>query len=1425
VDLDTLAAYLRAQADADSAVAVDGEVFPSGQLDQIRLAFALAAGAHLTVHGVHAADIVGPVNGTLTVTAGTASVLGRDGVPMGLAFTAPGGVLEAVITATMAAGWGFADSFPGLDVSPFSDLQLTSARFVYSTSRQAAYPWPGDPATTIGLASGLNLLTEAAFGNFPALTALLGDLIGTRPLKCYGPFGPAAGQPLPVGTIRAPLGPGTFEFGVPPNALTLGNPAVAVRVTAASTDDPVQELDLLVQADFNQELRCSVALPAVGGQLEISTVPLPYQESIAQLIQSLPGGRGFTSYIPSELTAIFAEVGLEGFTMVVAPSPQVTYLGLSISTVRPWLVIPDVLVLDALRLCIDVLEPAGLGYTYVYLAAKAEFRPDIFTGRFDFVVGLHKQQAWEVATVSGGYSGVVSLGDIVAGLLGSPDTVPGTLHAIRFGDFGVVANRSAPGEPFTYQLLGSADAAFPVLDSALTAHLELAAEKPPGGFVVRLAGSLMFGSAAFALALDLGAGNSLLTAGWEALDGRYLGINALVTSLGMTTPPVPDNLDLDLKSARIQYNFTSKALVLTAESARWGRAALVALKAADWSFFLGLEIDRTIDLSDLPIIGKHLAGIVSLSVEQIRVLVSSPLDAAAATAINTELARLSGGFPEAPADGMSGVALAMVFNAGGEPTTVTLATPPSPADGNEVLPPAAALAVPAATPPSPQDGTVWITVQKTFGPVSVEKLGVRYREPGLQFLMNATVSVGGLTIVLLGLGAGSPLSSFEPAFAIDGLGVSYAGGPVRLSGSLYGSLTPLDFYGEFVLGAGQLQIGALGGYCEVGTHPSLFAYAVLDYPIGGPAFFFVTGLAAGFGFNRRLAIPPVEGVASFPFVQWAQGRGNPPPMSQNATGDAVRKVLSQLTEAGTVAPSVGDHWFAAGVRFTSFRLVQSFALLTVVFGTELEIALLGVSSLQLPPAPAQPVALAELQLKAAYIPSVGELSVRGQLTPRSYVLSPDCQLTGGFAFITWLSGEFAGQFVVTLGGYSPRFTPPRHYPAVSRLELNWKVTSELTVTGSLYFALTSAAVMAGGRLAAVWQSGAIRAWFEIQADFLLVFEPFHYYISASIQLGASFTVNLLFTKFTISISLGVGVEIWGPEFAGRVRVDLSIISFTIAFGHSSQSKDTTIKWDEFVGRLLTGPNPAVAAGDVTGDAAASAAVVQIVVQDGLLKRLSDEDGQLNWVVDGAAVRLATLTAIPAKGWRFSANVTLASGAPAPNTNVAIGPVGVPSGTLVSDHVIEVTGGAFEATPILGNVPSALWQTRTFDGNGVPVGLDPLNNTTVPDVATGFTLTPARGQPSHTLPIPIENLDYVPARPGQAFAWSDATAPATDPFSDQTVWDTIAAAGPATVRSQLIERLTAEGWAVPNRVDVSELASRATYNLAASPVLRLLGEQR
>ena len=237
--------------------------------------------------------------------------------------------------------------------------------------------------------------------------------------------------------------------------------------------------------------------------------------------------------------------------------------------------------------------------------------------------------------------------------------------------------------------------------------------------------------------------------------------------------------------------------------------------------------------------------------------------------------------------------------------------------------------------------------------------------------------------------------------------------------------------------------------------PSMFAFVFVDVPIGGPPAFFVTGLGGGFGVNRSLELPPIDKVEKFPLVAAASKSTNPfgpdpkiPDFIQGM-GDAVRV-------------AIGQNWIAAGVRFTSFKILDSYALLTVAFGTRFQVGLLGLSTVKVPPLAPEPVAEAHLALRAVYDPGEGIVSVAALLTPDSYILSKDCRLTGGFAFYAWFGGDNEGDFVVSLGGYHPAFDRPSHYPIVPRLGLSFSL-GPLKVAGQAYFALTPSSFMAVSR--------------------------------------------------------------------------------------------------------------------------------------------------------------------------------------------------------------------------------------------------------------------------------------------------------------------------------------------------------------------------
>lgn len=924
----------------------------------------------------------------------------------------------------------------------------------------------------------------------------------------------------------------------------------------------------------------------------------------------------------------------------------------------------------------------------------------------------------------------------------------------------------------------------------------------------------------FASQTSAGAGADALIAEYSAQGAsRTINVRDLIHSIAPEVaakiPAELGTLDIDLADAVLAY--------LNTDGTK--------------KFLFAMDVAVEFPITNLPLVGKALPADATVGIRNLKVVVTS----AALSAQDVALINSMSPKPvlATPAASTAGAAIPAGFSMAAEldlgALSILVTSPPVPRPSRQLVPGAAAA-----------DPVMWIAVQKTFGPVQIQKVGFSYSSGALFVVANLSLSVGGLEVDLLGIGIGSPVKQPAVEFTIQGLAVSFAEGPVSILGGMTGRLAPLDFTGVLSVRTPELSLSAFAGYAEYQQHPSFFLYGVLDAPIGGPPAFFVTGIAAGVGFNRKLVIPDVSGVATFPLVQWAQGIGTPSMDPSQPVGGQVAQVLARLAQSGVVAPSVGDYWFAAGMQFTSFEIIKSFALLTVSLGASIEIALLGLSTLTLPPDDPEPVAQVQIALEVAFAPDKGLLAIAGQLTSNSYVLSRQGRLTGGFAFYLWLMGEHAGETVLTLGGYNPQFAVPSYYPAVPRAGLNWQLVPELSITGELYFALTSNVVMAGGKLSAVWNGGPVRAWFTYWADFLMTFSPLHYFVDGGIDLGASFTVDLAFVSVSVTIHVGVAVELWGPPFAGRATVNLSVISFTILFNDHPQDPATSIPWPQFARQLLPAQPARRPARALRGrppapaDPAPAPAVVQINVTGGLVRTLDPTPDGPVYLVTAETFRCAVLTVIPSKHVVFGPdqNITYApdSEQPAdkdgkaiqPNTDFGAGPAALSPAAFQPTLTLAVSSPAssvLRAYRRFGNAPKALWENKSFDqATGVPQ-VDPatgLTQATIPDALTGLILLPFSDRQDRTLPIPLDSLLFrLDAE--ERFAWSPGVPPASDPFTNQTVAGTIGTPALAAVRSTLLAALAGQGVTVTTTVDVSRLASLATTDLQAAPRLRLLGE--
>jgi large repetitive protein len=482
----------------------------------------------------------------------------------------------------------------------------------------------------------------------------------------------------------------------------------------------------------------------------------------------------------------------------------------------------------------------------------------------------------------------------------------------------------------------------------------------------------------------------------------------------------------------------------------------------------------------------------------------------------------------------------------------------------------------AGDPPGPW----WLAIQKGFGPVYIEQVGfdakVEQRHlQSISILLDGRVSLFGLTAAVDDLSltfvVASDASVFDPSrWAVDLAGFAIASdlGGIELVGGLRKFAQPgppdqpevVQYVGMLLGRFGVYGLSVLGGYGmgrapDGGQFASFFAFGAVNGPIGGPPAFFLTGIGGGLGINRDLIFPQdLSQFGSFPFIQ-ALDPGAQPPTDPMA-------VLEQYKD--TFPIKQGDFWFAAGISFTSFALVDGVAVVAIEIGDGFELTLLGLARMALP-RPQLALVSIELGLICRFSSREGVLWIQAQLTDNSWLLFPQIRLTGGFAFVTWFKGPYAGQFVLTLGGYHPSFHRDG-YPVVPRLGFTVDL-GFIAIKGESYFALTSEALMAGGKLEASASLGPAWAHLVFGADAIVFFDPFWLDATVYARVSAGVTIDVWIGTITISVSLGASIHLSGPEFHGEASFDVGPVSLTVPFGNQG-SEPQPIDYPTFVRKYL-----------------------------------------------------------------------------------------------------------------------------------------------------------------------------------------------------------------------------------------------------------------
>ncbi|RJQ83881.1 DUF6603 domain-containing protein [Amycolatopsis panacis] len=790
-----------------------------------------------------------------------------------------------------------------------------------------------------------------------------------------------------------------------------------------------------------------------------------------------------------------------------------------------------------------------------------------------------------------------------------------------------------------------------------------------------------------------GPSGKTVTVAWTGSPG--IGAAELARGFGLELPSdAPASLLPSLASIGLRRDLGSGRTVLAAATVSGNGIVLGLVPDAGRTrkvFLAGYGLGWS--LSDLPLIGGGIPTDADFGVDAIAITAAdAPITAVQRGLVDADLAVLEmftgTVFPRLPAltqDGSlaRGVYLSLACVLGGEPFAMPAVPLTGGAPPRATLPAASRDQVPLAVRDlsAPDAPSARSDVGHSFGPLFLRSVDIGFDRGAALLNLDAELGAGGLTLAVQGLALGVDLDDLAFTWKLSGLSAEFDRPPLRISGTLVNKTLParqgddLMLAGVLIVQMPQFGVTALGAYLrKTGAKPSLFVFGRGQAALGGPPIFRVTAVNAGFGYNSHIDLPDAGGVESFPFVT-------------GITGDLLT-VLDKLT-GRWVTPRDGAIWLAAGLDFTSFRLVLGRLMLFLEIGDGLTLGLLGTARAALPPTD---TALAEVNLAISVLfrSAVGEFRATAQLYD-SFIIDPACALTGGFAFIQWFDPHpRAGDFVLTLGGYHSLFEKPDHFPAVPRLGFRWSMGA-VDITGTAFFAMAPSAIMAGGTLDVRYKSGPLEAWLTAYAHVHARWKPLCFEAGFGVTVGAKLKLLITFRG-----ELGAELAIWGPPTGGTVTAKFVFVKVTIDFGRG-RKQPATIDWQQFAELLPP-----------------SEKALRITVPDGLLADTEppagrlDEDGKddkegserLPWLIDSAGATFRIDTAVPASSTAFQDRP--ADG----DTPLDIRPLGrtgidsplrvrvarKPAAGDTSSWQPLADDGDWVDSPILGNVPTSLWGT-------------------------------------------------------------------------------------------------------------------------------------
>lgn len=1305
---------------------------------------------------------------TVTFSATTNfEVLNVNGIKIDMVFSEDtSDDIKVIAKLSLPSDWKLSQSFPDLtELFPFNqfDIGTGAVGFVYSSHTNPIDNQKVDEAKDISITvnKGLNFYLSDLSGlvsmpGISTLTSLLSleSLSSTlKTMLLTGTFLPNSSAPYPVINLTAGFDQASFSINTPFSTsvekFTLLSPQLKFEITEPKQliQDFILSVDAKLEVASGDDLSISVLLDESADQITLKANPVAGKEfTVTDLESLIPGASVLQNFQSAELTSIFSTIALNSFNLSMGLSGTNTLKSIDLSLAgqvpdpnhagqfipATYTIIDDYLTVENVTFSYSKVNTGDNSVEKANLTAQSHLLPKtIFPGYFNFKLDLENDGSkWDLNDITARYHGLVKVSDIITSIDSAAlSYIPEVFQSLEFTDFYIEVDKAnnqwSCGTGVDFNLVLD-DINFYSSTALKFTRTKPAKQTDPPVTTWSIDGELLIGSD-YTLSYTIdntGDGKSITVTGVDT--GTPLGFNTLLQTLGFQEE-IPANLDIDITQASFTYDFTTKEFDFTITSATYGTSSLV--KNSD-GIVVYFKPNFTLGSGQIPLVGPELKGL--LKFDDIGLLVStakvSDLSNYSSLGLPSDITSLDKGIYltatiKALGGSQSVQGLIYSFDSTrsiGRPSMPNLPTAGTGSgSSNGSSDTGTGSQTPAATGAnsggSGSAHVFTIPIKKQLGPVYLDSLGFSYENDVLNIIFNASLTLGTISMDFDDLEIGSPLSHFDPHGSLKGLSMGYHTDDVSIEGAFVHEGQEYD--GMFVLSLTKFQLAAIGAYEEHNGSPSIFLYGVLDEPLGGPAFMFVEGLAVAFGYNRAFIAPPVTDVSTFPLITAATSG---PPSSSSAN---LATMLGNLNEY--IPPKHGEYFIGLGIKFMSFKVINSFALLIGEFGKELEFDLLGVSTYVAPnPKDPKPTAIVELEIVGTYNVAKGSLIVRGQLTQDSFVLSKKCHLQGGFAIAFWTKGTHDGEFVFCFGGYGNHYTPKSYYPqGVPQLQFLWQVNSQVSIKGGGYWALTPKAIMAGGFLKATYQNGWVKACFDANAYFLIHWAPLYYQAGFTVSFSLSVKVDLLFCSVWLGFEISEQLRLHGPEFGGAAGISLYVATIWIHFG-AKKGAVPLLSWSDFANKHLPKKDDSA-----TQD---KDHVLSVDIVSGLIKRVSNNQGGYTYIVNPKELHITTGSFVPSTTFNL--------------------PSGTKDGT---DFTIKPMGDPFQGavTPNVAATSNASTHTVTFTGTDV-------------DTSLSCTLAEPKNAPS-SMWYATQPDSKVPESNTTALHFGTDVQPITPPKSDRT----------------------------------------------------------